>query len=72
MGGGMGGGMRGNDAGMTSLACALGNGALPRLQELYLGSHSIGDMGLSALTDVMSRGALASTRMLYQQAPIRG
>ena len=40
------------------LGLALVSGALPQLKDLWLSENSIGDVGLSALADVVSKGAL--------------
>jgi hypothetical protein len=41
------------------LGLALVSGALPQLKHLWLSENSIGDVGLSALADMVSKGALA-------------
>jgi len=43
------------DAGASALAAALGQGALPRLNSLYLTSAAIGDAGLVALAPALRR-----------------
>ena len=43
------------DAGASALAAALGQGALPRLKTLALGSAAIGDAGLVALAPALRR-----------------
>jgi hypothetical protein len=46
------------DAGITALATAVGNGALPALEQLYLTKNQVGDVGLSALASACASGAL--------------
>ena len=46
------------NAGMISLADALGKGALASLEKLFLGANQIGDQGMTALADAVSKGAL--------------
>ena len=53
------------DAGITALATAVGNGALPALEQLELTSNQIGDVGLSALASACASGALPQLEKLY-------
>ena len=46
------------------LGLALVSGALPQLKDLWLSENSIGDVGLSALADMVSKGTLASLMLL--------
>ena len=46
------------DDGMTALAGAVSNGALPALKELSLHTNQIGDVGMQALAGAVSKGAL--------------
>ena len=46
------------DPGITALADALGNGALPALQHLELYNNQIGDVGMTAFAGAVSKGAL--------------
>ena len=46
------------------LGLALVSGALPQLKDLWLSENSIGDVGLSALADVVSKGALPQLNRL--------
>ena len=43
------------DAGASALAAALGQGALPRLEDLYVHNATIGDAGLVALAPALRR-----------------
>jgi hypothetical protein len=43
------------DAGASALAAALGQGALPRLKDLWLSNAAIGDAGLVALAPAVRR-----------------
>ena len=52
------------DAGMQSLAVAIGNGALPQLTELSLRGNQIGDVGMSAFADALAMGAMAGLTTL--------
>ena len=53
------------DAGMKSLADALGKGALPALEVLQLDKNQIGDAGMSAFASACASGALDHLRDLY-------
>ena len=57
------------DAGLTAFAKAVESGALPQLEELYLGGNQIGDVGMQALAGAVSKGALASLGTLYVDNP---
>ena len=50
--------------GMSALASACENGALPQLKELYLFENQIGDVGMQALAGAVSKGALAQLTRL--------
>ena len=57
------------DPGITALAEALGNGALPKLEHLILWSNQIGDVGMQALAGAVSKGALPKLNILFIDSP---
>ena len=58
------------DAGITALATAVGNGALPALEQLELTSNQIGDVGLSALASACASGALDHLTVRWRPAAL--
>ena len=49
------------DEDLKTFADALGKGALPQLQFLYLYKNNIGDEGMKAFAEAIGKGALATT-----------
>ena len=57
--------MGADDAAMAAFCGALGSGAAPALERLWLGSNKFGDEGLRHLADALARGAAPALEKLY-------
>ena len=53
-----------SDRGAKALAAAFAEGAMPKLEELYLTSNQIGDEGAVALAEAVGKGALPELKEL--------
>ena len=54
-----------SDRGAKALAAAFAEGAMPKLEDLYLSDNQIGDEGAVALAEAVGKGALPELEGLY-------
>ena len=54
-----------SDRGAKALAAAFAEGAMPKLEVLYLNGNQIGDEGAKALAEAVGKGALPELKELY-------
>ena len=54
-----------SDRGAKALAAAFAEGAMPKLERLYLNDNQIGDEGAVALAEAVGKGALPELKGLY-------
>ena len=54
-----------SDRGAKALAAAFAEGAMPKLEQLWLGANEIGDEGAVALAEAVGKGALPKLKGLH-------